>query len=309
MSEMNFDGRVAVVTGAGRGLGRAYAELLGRKGAKVVVNDPGFALGGEGVDTGPADEVVAAIKAAGGEAVACLESVATPEGGQAIIDAALDNFGRIDILIHNAGNTRRASIRDMSIEDYHAVLDVHLHGAFHVSQPAYRLMCDAGYGRIVLTSSIAGLYGEPGVLNYSVSKAGIIGLTNVLAVEGAGFGVKCNAILPAAVTRMADARDTSAYPPLEPERVAPAVAWLSHEACSVSGEMLISLGGRIARAYAVETHGVYRDEWTVEGVDEAIDAIRNDDDPLVFPVVPSGFTDHLMYSFEMAKKGAAQQAD
>lgn len=305
MSEMNFDGRVAVVTGAGRGLGRAYAELLGRKGAKVVVNDPGFAIDGQGMDAGPADEVVAAIRAAGGEAVACRESVATLEGGRAIVDAALSNFGKIDILIHNAGNTRRAPIREMSFEDYHAVLDVHLHGAFHVSQPAYRAMCDAGYGRIILTSSIAGLYGEPGVLNYSVAKAGILGLTNALAVEGADFGVKCNAILPAAITRMADARDTSAFPPLEPERVAPAVAWLSHEACSISGEMLISLGGRIARAYVVETLGVYRDEWSVERVDEAIDAIRHDDDPLVFPVVPSGFADHLMHSFEMVRTGAA----
>lgn len=309
MPDMNFDGRVAIVTGGGRGLGRAYAELLGRKGARVVVNDPGFALGGTDSDAAPAEEVVAAIRASGGEAIACFESVASPEGGAAIVDAALSAFGRLDILVHNAGNTRRASIRDMSPEDYHAVLDVHLHGAFYVAQPAYRHMCDAGYGRIILTSSIAGLYGEPNVLNYSVAKGGIIGLTNVLAVEGAQFGVTCNAILPAAVTRMADARDTSAYPPLEPHRVAPAVAWLAHEDCTVSGEMIVALGGRMARAYVAETHGVWRDDWTVEDMAAEADAIRNDPDPLVFPVAPTGFVDHLGYSFEVAREGAKSLAE
>ena len=160
MPELRFDNRVAVITGAGRGLGRAYALLLASKGAKVVVNDPGGSLKGDGVDAGPAQEVVQEIKAAGGEAVACTESVATSEGGKAIIQAALDHYGRIDILIHNAGNVRRGSLKEMTYEDFDAVVDVHLRGAFHVVRPAFPVMCKAGYGRIVLTSSIGGLYGN-----------------------------------------------------------------------------------------------------------------------------------------------------
>src|SRR5215472_15281587 len=174
MSQLRFDGRVAVVTGAGRGLGRSYALLLASRGAKVVVNDPGASLKGEGGDTGPAETVVREIKAAGGEAVACTESVATPQGGKAIIDTAMDRWGRIDVLIHNAGIVRRGSLKEMTYEDFDAVLDVHLRGAFHVVRPAFPAMCDAGYGRIVLTSSIGGLYGSHGVVNYAAAKAGVI---------------------------------------------------------------------------------------------------------------------------------------
>ncbi len=305
MSEMRFDGRVAVVTGGGRGLGRAYAELLAARGARVVVNDPGSAIAGEGVDSGPAEEVVTAIRAAGGEAVACTASVATPEGGQAIIDTAIDHFGRIDILIHNAGNVRYGSLKEISYEDFDAVLDVHLRGAFHVVRPAFPLMCEQGYGRIVLTSSIGGLYGNANVVNYSVSKAGLIGLSNVAAIEGAEEGVKCNCIIPAAVTRMADGLDTSAYPPMGPELVAPVVGWLAHEDCSVSGEMLIALAGRVARAYVTETEGVYQDEWTIEEVAGQMDAISDTSHTLVFQPVPTGHSDHLRYSFEMANRGLA----
>src|ERR1700722_4367388 len=239
MSDRRFDGRVAVITGAGRGLGREYAMLLSSKGAKVVVNDPGVSVKGEGVDAGPAEGVVREIKTAGAEAVACTESVATPAGGKAIIQAALDHYGRIDILIHNAGIVRRAALKEMTYEDFESVLDVHLRGAFHVVRPAFPLMCKAGYGRIVLTSSINGLYGNRLVLNYSVAKAGLIGLSNVAALEGAAEGVKSNVILPGAVTRMAEGLDVSAYPPMDPELVAPVVGWLSHESCTITGEMLI----------------------------------------------------------------------
>jgi NAD(P)-dependent dehydrogenase (short-subunit alcohol dehydrogenase family) len=304
MSELRFDDRVAVITGAGRGLGRAYALLLASRGAKVVVNDPGASLKGEGDDAGPAEEVVREIKAAGGEAVACTESVATPQGGKAIIAAAMDTWGRVDILIHNAGIVRRAPIKEMTYEDFELVLDVHLRGAFHVVRPAFPLMCKAGYGRIVLTSSINGLYGNRLVVNYSVAKAGIIGLSNVVALEGAAEGVKCNVILPGAVTRMAEGLDTSAYPPMDPELVAPVVGWLAHESCTITGEMLISMAGRAARAYVAESPGVYRPSWSVEQVGENIDAIRSTEAPLVFPVVPSGHVDHLRYSFQMATAGA-----
>ena len=300
MPELRFDDRVAVITGAGRGLGRSYALLLASKGAKIVVNDPGVSMQGDGTDTGPAEAVVAEIRAAGGEAVACTASVATPEGGEAIIQSALDHFGRLDILIHNAGIVRRGSLSELSYEDFETVLDVHLRGGFHVVRPAFPRMCAAGYGRIVLTGSINGLYGNSNVVNYSVAKAGLIGLSNVAALEGAEHNVKSNIILPGAVTRMAEGLDTSAYPPMDPELVAPVVGWLAHESCTVTGEMMISMAGRMARAFAAETPGVYRPAWTIEQVAENIDAIRNTDEPLIFPVVPSGHVDHLRYSFGMA---------
>ena len=300
MAELRFDDRVAVITGAGRGLGRSYALLLASKGAKIVVNDPGVSMQGDGTDTGPAETVVEEIRAAGGEAVACTASVATPEGGEAIVQSALDHFGRIDILIHNAGIVRRGSLSELSYEDFETVLDVHLRGGFHVVRPAFPRMCAAGYGRIVLTGSINGLYGNSNVVNYSVAKAGLIGLSNVAALEGAEHNVKSNIILPGAVTRMAEGLDTSAYPPMDPELVAPVVGWLAHESCTVTGEMMISMAGRMARAFAAETPGVYRPEWTIEQVARDIDAIRNTDDPLIFPVVPSGHVDHLRYSFGMA---------
>jgi NAD(P)-dependent dehydrogenase (short-subunit alcohol dehydrogenase family) len=302
MSALRFDERVAVITGGGRGIGRAYALLLASRGAKVVVNDTGAAPGGEGVDVGPAEEVVREIEQAGGQAVACTASVATEAGGKAIIDTAMEHFGRIDILIHNAGNTRRAPIKEMTREIFSAVLDVHLHGAFHVSQPAFVQMCKAGYGRIVLTSSIGGLYGDRNVANYCASKAGLMGLSNVLALEGAAEGVTSNVILPVAVTRLAEGRDTSAFPPTTPEMVAPVVGWLVHESCSMSGQMLISAAGRVAKAYIAETPGVFHPEWTIEQVAGELDAICNMDGQLVFPPVPSGFYDHLKYSFGMAKK-------
>ncbi|TGD72308.1 SDR family NAD(P)-dependent oxidoreductase [Mangrovimicrobium sediminis] len=302
MEDLNFDGRVAVITGAGRGLGRAYALLLGANGAKVVVNDLGGSLQGDGPDAGPAQAVVDEIRAAGGEAVANTDSVATPEGGQAIIQAALDNYGRIDILIHNAGNVRPSPLKEMSYEDFNAVLDVHLKGAFHVVRPAFPLMCEAGYGRIVLTSSIGGLYGNKSVVNYGVSKAGMIGLSNVVAIEGEAEGVKCNVIVPAAVTRMAEGIDISAYPPMEPELVAPTVGWLAHEDCSVTGEMLVAIAGRVARAYVAETPGVYQPAWTMREVGEHMDEIRDTSEPLLFPVT-TGHVDHIVYSFGRANAG------
>jgi NAD(P)-dependent dehydrogenase (short-subunit alcohol dehydrogenase family) len=304
MPDLRFDDRVAVITGGGRGLGRSYALLLAAQGAKVVVNDPGGGLAGDGSDVGPADEVVREITAAGGDAVAAIDSVATPEGGQAIIDTALERYGRIDILVHNAGNVRRASLKEMSYDDFQAVVDVHLRGAFHVVRPAFPLMCDAGYGRIVLTSSIGGLYGNHEVANYAVAKAGVIGLSNVAAIEGAVHGVKSNVIVPAAVTRMAEGIDTSAYPPMGPELVAPVVGWLAHESCSVTGEIFVALAGRVAKAVVAETPGVYRPSWTIAEVGEHIAAIRDASTPVVFPVVPDGHGDHIRYSFAMAVQAA-----
>ncbi|MFN6543735.1 SDR family NAD(P)-dependent oxidoreductase [Mycolicibacterium nivoides] len=300
MSTLRFDERVAVVTGAGRGLGREYALLLASRGAKVVVNDPGGGLTGDGTDSGPAQAVVDEIVSAGGQAVAVTDSVATPEGGQAIVDAAVERFGRVDILIHNAGTVRRGSLKELTYDDFEAVLDVHLRGAFHVVRPAFPLMCQAGYGRVVLTSSIGGLYGNHQVANYAAAKAGILGLCNVVALEGADEGVMCNAIVPGAVTRMAEGLDTSAYPPMGTDLVAPAVGWLAHESCSVTGEFFVAIAGRIARAVVAESPGVYQPSWTVEEVGEQMDRIRDTSEPVIFPVVPDGHADHIRYSFGRA---------
>jgi NAD(P)-dependent dehydrogenase (short-subunit alcohol dehydrogenase family) len=302
MNELRFDGRVAVITGGGRGLGREYALLLAARGAKVLVNDNGSALDGSGGDAGPAQDVVREIAAMGGEAAACTDSVATPEGGKAIIQSALDHYGRIDILIHNAGVVRRAPLAEMSYEDFEFVLDVHLRGAFHVARPAFPIMCKAGFGRVVLTGSINGLYGNYQNANYSAGKGGTHALSNVIALEGAAHNVKSNVILPAAVTRMSEGVDTSQFPPMPPAMVAAAVGWLSHESCSITGEILISAAGRVARAYVAETRGVYRPEWSIEDIAAQIDAIRDTEKSEVFAAVPSGQLDHLRYSFAMASK-------
>ncbi|HEX7872622.1 MAG TPA: SDR family NAD(P)-dependent oxidoreductase [Sphingobium sp.] len=303
MPELRFDDRVAVITGGGRGLGRAYAEMLGAKGAKVIVNDPGGSLKGDAIVDNPAEEVAQAIRAAGGEAVVNTDSVATPEGGKAIIDCAYDHFGRLDILIHNAGNVRYGSLKELSYEDFEAVLDVHLRGAFHVVRPAFPRMCEAGYGRVVLTSSIGGLYGNKRVTNYGVAKAGLIGLSNVVALEGADEGVKCNVIVPSAVTRMAEGIDVSQYPPMGPELVAPAVGWLAHESCSITGEMLVAIGGRVARAYIAESEGVYQPGWTIDEVNARIDEIRDPSNQWLLPVVPDAHKDHIIKSFAMTRTG------
>jgi NAD(P)-dependent dehydrogenase (short-subunit alcohol dehydrogenase family) len=306
MNDLGFEGRVAVITGAGRGLGRSHALLLASRGARIVVNDPGGSVRGEGADAGPAEQVVREIRAAGGDAVACLESVATAEGGRAIVATALERYGRLDIVIHNAGNVRYGSLQEISHEDFRAVIDVHFVGAFNVVRAAFPILCAAKYGRIVLTSSIGGIYGNHRCVNYAMAKAGLIGLNNVAALEGEAQGVKCNIIVPAAVTRMADGLDTSQYPPMEPELVSPAVGWLAHESCSISGEMLIAVAGRIARAYVAESRGVYRPAWTIRDVGESIDAIRAAADPLVFGL--HGHVDHLGYSFKMAREGGSGRA-
>jgi len=222
MDELRFDGRVAVISGAGRGLGRAYALLLANRGAKVVVNDNGSAILGEGEDEGPAQQVVREIEAAGGEALASVDSVATCEGASAIVQSALDAFGRVDILIHNAGNVRYGALDEIAVEDFHSVLDVHLMGAFYLVRAAFPHMKAQNYGRVVLTSSIGGFYGNQACVNYAVSKSGMIGLSNVIALEGEEHGIRSNLILPGAMTRMVpgsrsrpgrSARKTSSCPP------------------------------------------------------------------------------------------------
>ncbi len=302
MTELRFDGRVAVITGAGRGLGRSYALLLASRGCKIVVNDNGSATRGDEIIANPADDVVAEIRAAGGEAIACAESVATSMGANAIIQAAIDAWGKIDILIHNAGNVRYGAIADLSDDDFNAVLDVHLKGGFYLVRAAFAFMAAANYGRIILTASCSGLYGSQTTVNYGMSKAGLMGLNNVTALEGGPVGIQSNTIIPAAVTRMADGLDTSSYPPLEPELVAPMVAWLAHEDCPVSGEHLIAGGGRMARAFTTESKGLMQPHWTIEEVASGFAEIRDEEgDRWTFPPYPSGMMDHLGQTFAWAK--------
>ena len=223
MPDLRFDNRVAVITGGGRGLGRAHALLLASRGCKIVVNDPGVSMAGDATDEGPAEALAAEIRAMGGEAVASTDSVATPEGGKAIIQSALDAFDRIDILIHSAGNVRRGSLCELAYEDFTAVLDVHLKGAYHVVREAFPHMMAQNYGRIVLTSSINGLYGKSDNVTYSICKAGFMGLSNTAAIEGQNNNVKSNLIVPASATRTArpPARCTSPWAAASPGRGLP----------------------------------------------------------------------------------------
>jgi NAD(P)-dependent dehydrogenase (short-subunit alcohol dehydrogenase family) len=201
---IRFDGRVAVVTGGGNGLGRDYCLNLAARGARVVVNDLGGTGAGQGASHGAADRVVEEIRAAGGQAVASHDSVATREGGAAIIATAMQAFGRVDIVINNAGFLRNNRFEDLTDEQIDAVMNVHLKGAFYVTQPAYRVMKDQGYGRILFTASASGLYGHPWQANYGAAKAGLVGLMNVVSLEGQRHGIQANALLPTAHTRLAD---------------------------------------------------------------------------------------------------------
>lgn len=252
-TDVRFDDRVAIVTGAGGGLGRAHALLLASRGAQVVVNDLGGHVDGSGGSLGPAMDVVAQIERAGGIAVANCNSVTTAEGGEAIVQTALDNFGRIDIVVNNAGILRDKSFPNMTPDHVEPVLDVHLRGAMNVTRPAYGVMKVLGYGRIVNTTSAAGLFGNFGQTNYGAAKAGLVGMVRVLAIEGARHGIKANAIAPVARTRMTEKILGEFADRLDPELVSPTVAWLCHEDGLVSGEVYSAGGGRVARVFTAAT--------------------------------------------------------
>jgi NAD(P)-dependent dehydrogenase (short-subunit alcohol dehydrogenase family) len=265
--EITFDGRVAIVTGAGGGLGSAYARELARRGAKVLVND-----------VRSAQPVVDEIVAAGDQAVANADSVATVEGGQAIVQAALDAFGGVDVVIHNAGIVRDRSFAKMAPEEVEAVLDVHLRGAFHVTLPAYRVMKDAGYGRVLLVTSASGLFGNFGQANYAAAKMGLVGLARTIAIEGAKYGVKANAIAPLAHTPMTDGLFGGAIDEFEPSHVVPMALYLVSEPSALTGEIFSAGGGRFARVVIGVTRGWVDDSPTVEDIHEHIGDIQGDDD-------------------------------
>jgi NAD(P)-dependent dehydrogenase (short-subunit alcohol dehydrogenase family) len=265
MSGLRLDGRVAAVTGAGRGIGRAYALLLAELGAKVVVNDLGGSTLGLGGDAGPADEVVKQIRAAGGAAVANYGDVSTTGGGASVIDAAVAEFGGIDIIVNNAGNMVWGSLPEATIETIEAHWAVHVRGSFNTLRAAWPHFLEKDYGRVVLTTS-AGMFGLPDNLGYATAKASMIGMAKSLTVARGKANVTINCIAPNAVTRLAarpdretTARERAAQeamtPVMDPALVAPMVAYLAHESCDVSGEVYVAGAGRFARLFVGVTPG------------------------------------------------------
>ena len=311
-NELRFDDQVAVITGAGGGLGLEYALLLASRGARVVVNDIGGSVTGDGTDSQSAAAAVDQIRRQGGEAVADSHSVTSPEGGQAIIDTALNAWGRVDIVINNAGIVRDAPFEDMTADRLEPLLDVHLRGAFHVTRPAWKAMREKGYGRILNTTSAAGILGAAGMSNYGSAKTGLIGFTRVLAAEGANHDIKVNAVAPIAYTRMlAHSVDGAAQPNdpaaqavlddlvgqylkrLEPALVAPVAAFLTHRDCPVSGEIYTVGAGHVSRFFIGRTKGFYSPDLSVEEVRDHLAEIRDE----AGYTVPGGTADEMTELF------------
>lgn len=256
--EITMEGRVAVVTGAGRGLGRAYARQLSALGAKIVVNDPGVVIDGTGGDIGPAESVVKEIRESGGDATPNFDSVADWDGARKIVQAAIDEYGQIDILVNNAGVIRDHTLDNLSLDDWNTVMSVHLFGTFYCVKAAFPHMREKAYGRIVSTTSGAGLFGNIGQAAYAAAKMGIVGFMNVVALEGAERNIKANTICPAAGTRVTQ----FVLPPevvklLKPDYVAKVVAYLASESCDLSGAVIVSGANYVSRAAMVEGKGVF----------------------------------------------------
>lgn len=282
---VGFEDRVVIVTGAGGGLGREHALLLASRGAAVVVNDLGGSVAGEGASASAADAVVAEIEAAGGVAVAEYSSVAEPEGGAAVVQKAIDTFGRVDIVINNAGILRDKSFVNMEADLLRPVLDVHLLGAFYVTRPAFAHMKEQGYGRILFTSSGSGLMGNFGQSNYGAAKMGLIGLMNVLRIEGAKYGIKANAVAPIAHTRMTEGLFGGIVEMFSPSQVSPAVAYLVSEECKLTGEIWSVGGGSVSRFFIGLTDGYLKHPddgaLTIEDIVANLDTIRDDSEYIV----------------------------
>jgi NAD(P)-dependent dehydrogenase (short-subunit alcohol dehydrogenase family) len=294
-NDLRFDDRVAVITGAGGGLGKQYALLLASRGARIVVNDTGGSVTGGGSDSGAAEAVAAEIRRQGGEAVADGHSVASPAGGKAIVDTAVRAWGRVDIVINNAGIVRDAPFEDMTADRLDPLVDVHLKGAFYVTRPVWKIMREQRYGRVVNTCSAAGILGAEHMSNYGAAKTGLIGFTRVLAAEGAGHNINVNAIAPIAYTRMlahslegaGPQNDASAQAvlddlvgqylqKLDPALVAPVVAFLTHQDCPVSGEIYTVGAGHVARFFIGRTPGFYSPALSIEDVRDHLGEIRDE---------------------------------
>lgn len=254
---IDFTGQVVIVTGAGRGLGRLYALELARRGASVLVNDLGGSMHGDGADTAVADQVVAEIETAGGTAVASHDSVDSPEGGQAIVASAVERFGRLDAVVSNAGIFTSVPFEELSADDWRRMLRVHLDGGFYLSQPAYRVMKSAGYGRFVFISSSGGMFGQPLEAHYAAAKAGLVGLSNVIAIEGEPHGIRANTVLPFGFSRMVTEtvgdpkalEQTGFLNVIRPELVVPIVVYLASRACGFTHQNYSACAGRFARVF------------------------------------------------------------
>jgi NAD(P)-dependent dehydrogenase (short-subunit alcohol dehydrogenase family) len=292
VTEISFDGRVAIVTGAGGGIGRTYALDLAARGCAVVVNDLGGSVHGEGGSDTAAQRVVDEIKAKGGQAVPNYDSVSTPEGGANIVKTAVDAFGKVDIVVNNAGILRDKSFLKMTWEDLDAVLDVHLKGAFYVSQPAFAVMKENNYGRFVFTASNA-TFGNFGQSNYGAAKAGLIGLSNVLSVEGAKNNILSNVIMPIAKTRMTEELLGAMADAFDPTTVTPMVTYLCSEACTTTHGAYSAAAGRYARVFTGVVPGWFAGKGavvTAEDIATNFEQIENRDGYFV----PNSTTDEIM---------------
>jgi NAD(P)-dependent dehydrogenase (short-subunit alcohol dehydrogenase family) len=299
MADIGYDGKVAIVTGAGGGLGREHALELARRGARVVVNDLGGSVSGEGGDASPAEKVASEINDLGGEAVANHDSVGTAEGGRAIVQTAVDAFGTVDIVINNAGILRDKTFHNLTPDLLEPVVQVHLLGAFYVTQPAWVIMREKGYGRVVNTSSNSGILGNFGQANYGAAKMGLVGFTRVLANEGRKHNIGVNAIAPVAKTRMTEELLGPVGDMLDPATVTPVVCWLASEGCDVTGEIYSVAGGIVARFFIGLTPGYFKKDLTVEDVRDHWSEIRDTDGY----IIPEGPNDELKKLFTALTEG------
>lgn len=298
---IDYTGQVAIVTGAGRGLGRLYALDLAGRGAAVVVNDLGGSMRGDGSDTSVADTVVEEITQAGRRAVASHDSVDSPEGGQAIVDTALDTFGRLDAVVSNAGIFGSVLFEDLSIDDWRHMLRVHLDGGFYLSQPAYRAMKDQGYGRFVFISSSAGIFGQPMEAHYAAAKAGLVGLTNVIAIEGEAHGISANSVMPTGFSRMVTETvgdekfltESGFIRAIRPELVVPLVTFLASRDCTFTHRNYSACAGRYARVFVGLSGGWLTDTGsapTAEDIQAHVEDISSTDEF----IVPSSIVDEVL---------------
>jgi NAD(P)-dependent dehydrogenase (short-subunit alcohol dehydrogenase family) len=294
MSDVGFEGRVAIITGAGGGLGRQHALLMASRGAQIVVNDLGGAVDGTGSDAGPAQKVVEEIEALGGAAVADGNSVATQEGAEGMVKTALEAFGRVDIVINNAGILRDKSFANMTPDLWDPVIAVHLTGTYNVTRAAWGHFREQSYGRIVSTSSAAGIFGNFGQTNYGAAKMGIVGMTRVWAQEGAKYNIRANAIAPVARTRMTEEILGPLIEKVDPALVSPVVAYLASEECQVNGEVYSVGAGRVSRIFIAEAPGYFKKDLTVEDVRDNWDTIRAEGDYLIPTSVNDEFGRLLM---------------
>ena len=298
---IDFSGQVAVVTGAGRGLGRLYALDLARRGASVVVNDLGGTMHGDGSDSAVADQVVEEIAKAGGRAVASYDSVDSPEGGQAIIDTAVEHFGRLDAVVSNAGIFNSIPFEQLSADDWRRMLRVHLDGGFHLSQAAYKVMMEQQYGRFVFISSSAGNFGQPMEAHYAAAKTGLVGLSNVIAIEGAAHGINSNTVLPTGFSRMVTETvgdekfltESGFMRAIRPELVVPLVSFLASRNCTVTHHNYSACAGRYARVFVALGHGWLADPDT-DPAAEDIETQLEDISSIEPFIVPDSIVDEVL---------------